>query len=192
MPSILRSFKAPRVPRLPTSQKTAAIKDLGHQNYETGRQFSALLPAVFFFVAWGEKARAGIDHTPRRQRKPVLLVLLASALRRLLPIGRTLVAQAPHVCCDRGSLVGRQLRAPHCGHRAAILLWLRHTLNYRFLDSGIAAIARQPVLSRKSRTQRRSLAALAMTPCTRRAADLTTINAFTERHHFSRRAFRNG
>src|SRR6516225_3922131 len=80
MPSILRSFKAPRVPRLPTSQKTAAIKDLGHQNYETGRQFSALLPAVFFFVAWGEKARAGIDHSPRRQRKPVLLVLLASAL----------------------------------------------------------------------------------------------------------------
>src|SRR5256884_2605244 len=31
-----------------------------------------------------------------------------------------------------------------------------------------------------------------MTPCARRAADLTTINAFTKLHHFTRRALRNG
>src|SRR5215469_6943244 len=31
-----------------------------------------------------------------------------------------------------------------------------------------------------------------MTPGARRAADLTTINAFTKLHHFTRRAFRNG
>src|SRR5215469_12466239 len=104
MPSILRSFKALRVPRLPTSQKTAAIKDLGHQNYETGRQCSALLPAVF--LDEGRTQDPG-SITPQAAKKacPACFVS-ASVLRRLLPIGRTLVAEAPHVCCDRGSLVG--------------------------------------------------------------------------------------
>lgn len=102
------------------------------------------------------------------------------------------MAEAPHIRCDRRSLVGRKLRAPHWWHWAAKLLWLRHALNYGFLDSGIAAIAPLPILSGKSRAQRGALAALAMTPGTRRAADLTTINAFTERHHFLRRAFRSG
>src|SRR5436305_13725767 len=79
-------------------------------------------------------------------RLQALLVWLA-ALLRFIPIGWPAMAEAPHVCCDRRCLVGCKLRAAHRRHWAAILLWLRHTLNYGFLDSGIAAIAPQPVLS---------------------------------------------
>ncbi len=54
------------------------------------------------------------------------------------------MAQTPHVCCQRRYLVRRELRPTHGRHRAAILLWLRHTFRYRFQDSGITAIAPQP------------------------------------------------
>src|SRR5215472_3500442 len=128
MQSNLRSFKAPRVRKPLTSRKTAAAKDLQHQDYETGRQCSALLPAVF--LDGEDKEERGLvsfraaHHTPSGVKACLACLVSASALRRLIPIGRSLVAEAPHVCCDRRSLVGGKLRAPIWRHRAAILLWL--------------------------------------------------------------------
>src|ERR1700731_1665923 len=71
-----------------------------------------------------------------------------SRLQALIPIRSPPMAQPPNLSRKRRHLVGRKLRPTHRRHRAAILFWLRHTFGYRFLNSGIAAIAPHPFLAR--------------------------------------------
>ena len=88
--------------------------------------------------------------------------------------------QTPHICCESCYLVGSEFRAAHGRHRAAILLWLRHTFRYRFYDSGKAAIAPQPFFTGQIGTQRRPCGIRTMASGTSGSAHLAVVNAIAQ------------
>jgi hypothetical protein len=67
-----------------------------------------------------------------------------------IALRRRPMTDAPHICGNCRCLLGTELRSPHGGHRAAILLGLRHTVGNRFQDSRKTAVAPQPLAARQA------------------------------------------
>src|SRR5437764_725096 len=65
-----------------------------------------------------------------------------------------LMTQCPYICGDCRQLIGSEFRSTHGRHRAAIFLRVGHSFSDRFQNSGIAAIAPEPLFRSKTWTQR--------------------------------------
>src|SRR5580692_8454769 len=102
------------------------------------------------------------------------------------------MSQRPDVRRHRGDLLGRELRATHRGHGAAIVLRSRDTAGDGLLDPGEAAVAPRPLARREIRSERTAFAIRAMTTGARSATDLAREDLLAERHGLQARTRGHG
>ncbi len=101
------------------------------------------------------------------------------------------MAQGPDIRGEGGELLGSELRTSHGRHGAAVLFGLRHSLLNDLLDSGVAAVAPQPLVGGEVRPQGRTRGMRAVATRTGRAAHFTVVDAIAQRDHLPRGAFGN-